>query len=362
MRLWDNPVCNLESGYSHEALEEEKDETPNYLLRSISRIVREAKSVFDEDFLEALRQATCCPLTKRSFDEPLICEDGHTYDKEAIEEWLRQSDQSPITRQVLRLRKGVINYSYMQLIEEIQAIIGCPLHPDPLPMSPVVVSQKEGPGVAFVDVTLEQLQAASKTKVMAMILGESEDLWPLCTDLDHSLMRFHSRTRSSWAVRKVRFFRAQKELDAILLSAGSLMFCVHSREMIDTVVWLVVDAYMIAKQWKECEEYLMAYNTSFPAMVSTKTLARVALLNLLQGQSERASGYLDVMIHNMEAEHPVDPCAIVVLADEMRRTGDHEGAMTLLKSVDGGKLWIEKEVKKMSRLAQKGIMIGAFNE
>lgn len=40
-----------------------------------------------------------CPISTQIFLEPVICEDGHIYEKEMIIKWLQLNQTSPITRQ-----------------------------------------------------------------------------------------------------------------------------------------------------------------------------------------------------------------------------------------------------------------------
>lgn len=44
-----------------------------------------------------------CPLTKRLMKDPVVDNDGHTYEREAIERWLRAQSSSPITNEYLSL-------------------------------------------------------------------------------------------------------------------------------------------------------------------------------------------------------------------------------------------------------------------
>jgi hypothetical protein len=45
-----------------------------------------------------------CPISNQIFLEPVICEDGHVYEKDMIEKWLQISQSSPITRQIMSIR------------------------------------------------------------------------------------------------------------------------------------------------------------------------------------------------------------------------------------------------------------------
>ena len=40
-------------------------------------------------------------MTGKIMSEPVTIADGHTYEREAIEEWLQMNDVSPITKQKL---------------------------------------------------------------------------------------------------------------------------------------------------------------------------------------------------------------------------------------------------------------------
>lgn len=39
-----------------------------------------------------------CPITKNIFYDPVIGSDGQTYERQAIEEWLKKNQTSPISR------------------------------------------------------------------------------------------------------------------------------------------------------------------------------------------------------------------------------------------------------------------------
>lgn len=46
---------------------------------------------------KALFNLCCCPLTKAAMHDPVIAADGHTYERHAMEQWLRQHATSPLT-------------------------------------------------------------------------------------------------------------------------------------------------------------------------------------------------------------------------------------------------------------------------
>ncbi|KAL1215045.1 U-box domain-containing protein 52 [Cardamine amara subsp. amara] len=52
-----------------------------------------------------------CPLLKGVMNEPCVAADGYTYDREAIEEWLREKDTSPVTNLPLPNKKLLANYT-----------------------------------------------------------------------------------------------------------------------------------------------------------------------------------------------------------------------------------------------------------
>lgn len=51
-----------------------------------------------------------CPITYQIFYEPVIAEDGHTYERDAIERWMKSNIYSPITREYLG-KKVIPNYN-----------------------------------------------------------------------------------------------------------------------------------------------------------------------------------------------------------------------------------------------------------
>ena len=55
--------------------------------------------------------------TKEIMEDPVICSDGHTYEKHAIETWLRSNSRSPKTNQQLSSRTLIPNHALRSTIE-----------------------------------------------------------------------------------------------------------------------------------------------------------------------------------------------------------------------------------------------------
>ena len=45
--------------------------------------------------------AAICPITQEVMEDPVVCADGHSYERSAIEKWLQTSNTSPLTGAVL---------------------------------------------------------------------------------------------------------------------------------------------------------------------------------------------------------------------------------------------------------------------
>lgn len=50
-------------------------------------------------------------------ENPVICADGHTYEREAIETWLRNNSRSPKTNQQLSSKELLPNYALKSAID-----------------------------------------------------------------------------------------------------------------------------------------------------------------------------------------------------------------------------------------------------
>ncbi|CAF0849338.1 unnamed protein product [Adineta steineri] len=64
-----------------------------------------------------------CPITFQLFHEPVVAEDGHTYEQSAIIEWVQKNHTSPITRQPLSIGKLRPNYTIKSMVQEFETKI-----------------------------------------------------------------------------------------------------------------------------------------------------------------------------------------------------------------------------------------------
>eukprot|EP01084_Bolivina_argentea_P102697 183961_1 len=59
-----------------------------------------------------------CPITKDIMDDPVICSDGHSYERFAIEDWLIKHDKSPMTNTKLVTKQIFPNHGLRSMIQE----------------------------------------------------------------------------------------------------------------------------------------------------------------------------------------------------------------------------------------------------
>ncbi|KAJ0909734.1 putative U box domain, Zinc finger, RING/FYVE/PHD-type [Helianthus annuus] len=59
-----------------------------------------------------------CPIRKDVMVDPCVAADGYTYDRSAIEQWLEESDSSPMTNLPLTSRSLTPNYTLLSAIME----------------------------------------------------------------------------------------------------------------------------------------------------------------------------------------------------------------------------------------------------
>lgn len=69
-----------------------------------------------------------CPITQEVLRDPVIDPSGHTYEKSAILDWLKNHNTSPITRTPLRAEQLVPNRALIEYIETNAAIAASAMH------------------------------------------------------------------------------------------------------------------------------------------------------------------------------------------------------------------------------------------
>jgi len=75
-----------------------------------------------------LLKGVCCPITHEIFIDPVMCADGHTYERAALARWLRESMTSPVTGLPLATAHVVTNHALRCLVDELKTRwcqVGC---------------------------------------------------------------------------------------------------------------------------------------------------------------------------------------------------------------------------------------------
>lgn len=61
-----------------------------------------------------------CPITLETFRDPVVAEDGQTYERSAITKWIIEGGTSPFTRQPLNVNALRPNYAIRNLVNEFK--------------------------------------------------------------------------------------------------------------------------------------------------------------------------------------------------------------------------------------------------
>jgi len=68
----------------------------------------------------SLQDVLVCPISLQLFQDPVVAEDGHTYEREAIIEWIRLNGTSPLTRQTLTIEALRPNFILKKVIDQFE--------------------------------------------------------------------------------------------------------------------------------------------------------------------------------------------------------------------------------------------------
>ena len=72
------------------------------------------------DLLESLlNENYVCPISQTTFIDPVIADDCQTYDRINIENWLKVSNNSPITNEILKSKELRPNFFVKEQIEDL---------------------------------------------------------------------------------------------------------------------------------------------------------------------------------------------------------------------------------------------------
>jgi serine/threonine protein kinase len=61
-----------------------------------------------------------CPITLELFHDPVLAEDGHTYERQAIVQWIEKNRRSPLTNQELSLERLYPNHAIKKAIDHFE--------------------------------------------------------------------------------------------------------------------------------------------------------------------------------------------------------------------------------------------------
>ena len=86
-----------------------------------SKLTQQAYDTLQSKYqsIEDTQYSIKCPITQEIIIEPVIAFDGQTYEKQAIQEWLKNSDKSPINGSTLHSTLLIPNHFARILIDEV---------------------------------------------------------------------------------------------------------------------------------------------------------------------------------------------------------------------------------------------------
>jgi len=102
------------------ALDEKTAESQNELdqkLHQMKTVNEELKLKLKNSKRDAPK-AFCCPITQEIMSDPVVANDGHTYERVAIEAWLLHHDTSPMTNQRLDNKTLTPSHTLKSMIRE----------------------------------------------------------------------------------------------------------------------------------------------------------------------------------------------------------------------------------------------------
>jgi hypothetical protein len=68
--------------------------------------------------VDPIPEALLCPIGYNLMVDPVVCADGHSYDRAAIQEWFSNHNTSPLTNQRLPNKHLIPNHTLRKMIDE----------------------------------------------------------------------------------------------------------------------------------------------------------------------------------------------------------------------------------------------------
>ncbi|CAF2873956.1 unnamed protein product [Rotaria sp. Silwood2] len=73
--------------------------------------------------MNTLDNLLSCPITYELFHDPVLAPDGHTYEKQAIEQWIRRHGTSPMTKQPLSIEQLYPNRIVKEIVDVFETLL-----------------------------------------------------------------------------------------------------------------------------------------------------------------------------------------------------------------------------------------------
>ena len=87
----------------------------DYFMEAKLEMEREQAN-FRKDMIKKDMMHFLCPMTRKVFKDPVVCMDGHTYERDAMEVWLKRHNKSPLTGNKLSSKTLLPNYAMKKLL------------------------------------------------------------------------------------------------------------------------------------------------------------------------------------------------------------------------------------------------------
>jgi len=114
-----------------------------------------------------------CPITHELMVDPVIDPDGNSYEKHAIEEWVRQNGTSPITRMALSITDLRPNRALKTAIDEYRHSIQPDTQSNPVPIevhsSEITVSGSYANGFLHISIQPSQEESRSPCDICCVV-------------------------------------------------------------------------------------------------------------------------------------------------------------------------------------------------